>query len=151
VSCCAALSPPAALRLGTPPPWWPKPQPVSPSLICQQAVNGREKDGANPPRDPRAIQERVRSSYGLIRDCYEDALGRHPRAQGLLQTRFMIEADGRTSYACLQKIEIEDNEFALCLLGRFREMTFGPAAQKVTVVYPLRFEPAGGIQVFTEP
>lgn len=109
---------------------------------------------ANPKRirvDPATVNGRlpaevlrgvVRSNFGAFRKCYEAGLGRDPKLEGLVLTKFVIERDGSVSNVDTSKSEIADSEVATCVGASFETLRFPePEGGIVRVTYPIRFSP----------
>jgi hypothetical protein len=91
---------------------------------------------------PEAIQFIVRASFDRFRKCYEDGLRRNGRLSGRVQTKFVIERDGRVSSVSDQGSTLADPEVLRCVDAGFADLRFGPPrAGMVTVVYPIQFNP----------
>jgi hypothetical protein len=70
---------------------------------------------------PQEIQRTVRQNFGSVKKCYEDLLGRSPKAEGKFQVAFAIEG-GKA-------------------LGVLERLAFPVAKGKTTVVYPIVVSP----------
>jgi predicted Zn-dependent peptidase len=94
-------------------------------------------------RPPEEIQKAVRDHFGVFRRCYETGLRTNPRLQGRISTHFVIEADGRVSAADFVSTEDRLNDKAVqeCVVAGFLSLPFGTAPGKVTVTYPIIFNP----------
>jgi predicted Zn-dependent peptidase len=94
-------------------------------------------------RPPEEIQKVVRDHFGVFRRCYENGLRTNPRLQGRISTHFVIEADGRVSAAEFVSTEDRLNDKAVqeCVVAGFLTLPFGTAPGKVTVTYPIIFNP----------
>jgi hypothetical protein len=92
--------------------------------------------------DAAHIQEVVRSHYDRFRQCYEDALGRNPNAEGRVVVRFVIGVDGKVARARVQENGLPDCQAVRCVLEEYLGLTFHPPnGGIVTVVYPIMFAP----------
>jgi hypothetical protein len=124
---------------------WPSPpRAPRPGTICadeRTTVNesGARSGGAD-RREPRAIQQTMRSRYAQFRLCYEDALWRNREAAGRVQMRFIIANSGQVEGACVEQPALADGEMLECLIAELLALDFGTGSQ-VTVVYPILFVP----------
>lgn len=88
------------------------------------------------------IRQLIRKNFGAFRKCYEAGLGRDPKLEGLVLTRFVIERDGSVSNVDTSKSEIADSEVATCVGASFETLRFPePDGGIVRVTYPIRFSP----------
>ncbi|HEY2513083.1 MAG TPA: AgmX/PglI C-terminal domain-containing protein [Polyangiaceae bacterium] len=91
---------------------------------------------------PEIIQMIIRSNYGSFRQCYKALLRRAPKAQGRVATRIEIDRGGAVSHVEDGGSELTDPALLACMSERFRALRFPPPRKgKVTVVYPLIFDP----------
>ena len=91
---------------------------------------------------PREVQATVRSHYGIFRKCYEAGLARHPKLEGRVSVRFIIDRSGRVSLSELNESTLRDAEVTTCVVDGFRKLRFPqPDGGVVTVVYPIMFSP----------
>lgn len=90
---------------------------------------------------PEVIQRIVRQNFGRFRLCYEDGLRNNPNLQGRVNTRFVINRDGRVSNVAAGG-DIPDSQVIACVSSAFRNLTFPkPDGGIVTVAYPIVFTP----------
>jgi hypothetical protein len=88
------------------------------------------------------IQSRVRGSFGEVRTCYEELLGRDRKAEGKLVLSFVIAADGKVSEASMTEgTTLEDRKLQECVLGHARKLTFPAVGKSTTVTYPIAMSP----------
>jgi hypothetical protein len=89
------------------------------------------------------IQATIRAHYEELRQCYEAALVRHPRLDGMLKVRFTIGSDGSVTAAeRMEETDLPDAEAVGCMLAVFRGLVFyNPEHKSVTVHYPVKFSP----------
>ena len=92
---------------------------------------------------PLHIQTRVRAAAGAMRACYEAGLARNPKLVGKVKTRFVVGTDGSVEDVTTVSNSLPDCEVVECVSRVFAGLKFDqPTGGKVTVVYPLVFEPA---------
>jgi hypothetical protein len=97
----------------------------------------------SPGLPPEVVQRIVRSNYGRVRLCYDQALRVNPSTQGKVVTKFAIGPDGKVTSASVDKSDIADPALGECIARAFRTLSF-PAPEKaprVTVEYPLLLSP----------
>lgn len=119
-------------------------------------VTGTEGAGKTVGTLPReVIQQVVRANFADMKKCYEEGLGRNTNLKGRITTKFVIETDGSVSRAdeihaaprSASSSESSEPLFAdpqvvSCVVAKFRTLKFPqPDGGKVTVVYPLVFNP----------
>jgi hypothetical protein len=104
---------------------------------------------------PEIIQAVVRAKFPLFRRCNEGGLRRDPHLSGRVVTKFIIDVDGTVSAAMPYSSshlrmdagagagpDMSDESTVQCLLRSFAMLRFpNPERGKVTVVYPLIFNP----------
>jgi len=113
------------------------PRSVDSSLMCS-ALPDTDSGGG---RKSAQIKRTIREHMDALEACYRRALHNDPKAAGRVETRFVIDADGSVSSACIHKTTLEDGEAVECMLDEFRSVRFGAAKGSVTVVYPLSYSP----------
>jgi hypothetical protein len=113
------------------------PRSVDAGLMCDSLPDTDSGGG----RKSGQIKSKVREHLDAFEACYQSALRRDPKAAGRVETRFVIDADGSVSSACIHKTTLEDGEAVECMLDEFRNVRFGAAKGTVTVVYPLSYSP----------
>ena len=92
-------------------------------------------------RQPADIQAIIREQYPVFRTCYEQALARDPLARGMVITRFVIQPGGAVTDACLKASALADREAVACMLDGYAQLSFPVAVRKITVIYPIQFDP----------
>jgi periplasmic protein TonB len=92
-------------------------------------------------RQPSEISTAIRAHSEDFKACYEKALQREPHAHGVVTTRLVIEPNGSTTDVCILSSSLDDAEALSCLIARFSKLSFDRADKKVTIVYPLQFDP----------
>ncbi len=91
------------------------------------------------------IQRIVRQNYGRFRLCYEAGLQRNPNLEGRVSVRFTIDELGAVNSAQNGGSDLPDSGVVSCVANAFLGLGFPqPERGKVTVVYPIMFEPSGG-------
>jgi hypothetical protein len=93
---------------------------------------------------PSVIQSTVRAKFGLFRKCYEAGLARDPQLRGRVAARFVIGKDGAVTNVTDDHSDMPDAEVTRCVLTAFYQIRFPkPEGDGIlTVVYPIRLEPA---------
>jgi hypothetical protein len=110
---------------------------VDSGLMCNTLP---EMDGGGGRKGPE-VKRKVGENLDKFEACYQRALRHDAKAAGRVETRFVIDADGSVSSACIHKTTLEDGDAVECMLGEFRALRFGRAKGRVTVVYPLSYSP----------
>lgn len=96
------------------------------------------------------VQRTMREQYyPVARDCYEELLGRDPKARGKVVLEFAIVGDGDAGVVdrvATREDEdaIDDPEFVMCMRESLYTAVFEappPGASETTVVYPVMLEP----------
>ncbi len=92
---------------------------------------------------PEQIQAKVRQSFGKLRTCYEEGLGRDPSLKGRVTVRFVIDREGKVSKAAAAPgSTFPDQKVSDCVVEAITQLTFPkPEGGIVTVTYPIQFEP----------
>ena len=90
---------------------------------------------------PESVQRVVRSNFGRIRACYEDALLRSPQLEGRVSVKFVIARNGAVSAAEIgENTTLADAKASACIVAQYKQMAFPePEGGIVTVVYPVVF------------
>ncbi len=76
---------------------------------------------------------------------YNQELRKNPTLQGKILMRLSIEPDGAVSLCKVESTELASPELVDKIVERIRRFNFGPkeGVQKVTILYPIDFLPAG--------
>jgi hypothetical protein len=76
---------------------------------------------------------------------YNQELRKNPTLQGKILMRISIEPDGAVSFCKVESTELASPELVDKIVERIRRFNFGPkeGVQKVTILYPIDFLPAG--------
>lgn len=91
---------------------------------------------------PEEIQARVRGSWGSIRTCYEELLGRDATAEGKVMMNFVIGRDGKVEKASLgEETTLKDAKLEECILTFTRKLEFPATNEPTTVHYPIAMSP----------
>jgi hypothetical protein len=120
---------------------------VSGTLACDGTrVIQPEKDlegstAAPQGRELHVIREAVARNRASFNSCYERVLDDDPVAAGRAITRFTITPRGKVKDAVTTMDETLPEGFKECVNRVFEGLTFGPARRKVTVTYPMNFDP----------
>ena len=109
---------------------------VDSGLFCDSLP---DLGGGGGKRTAAEVKRVVHDHLERFEACYRRALKQDPKARGRVEVRFVIEADGSVSSACVDKTTLQDGEAIECMLGEFRALRFGPSAGKSAVIYPLSF------------
>jgi hypothetical protein len=92
---------------------------------------------------PSLVQTIVRAGFRNFRKCYEDGLGRNRELRGRVTARFVIGRDGLVSNVADGGSSMPDEQVQECILKAYYQLRFPPPARGiVTVVYPIKLEPA---------
>ena len=95
--------------------------------------------------EPAAIDEAVEAGFGLFAHCYRSALERHPKLEGVVRLRFVIDEDGAVSTVRDGGSEIEDPELVDCVAEGFFALEFPePRRGDVHVLYRVVFDAGYG-------
>lgn len=90
------------------------------------------------------VQRVVATQQAAIRRCYDDALHVDPLAQGGVDVRLRIEADGHVSESTVQGDGAAMRRVGECIRRRLATLRFdAPTGGPATVVIPFRFAPEG--------
>jgi len=90
------------------------------------------------------IRRIVRQNLGRFRLCYENEHKSDPKLQGHVDIKFIIDRDGSVSHAEAHRSDLP-NRLVQCVVHSVEILSFPqPEANTVTVLYPIRFEPADG-------
>jgi len=88
------------------------------------------------------IRRIVRQNLGRFRLCYESEQKNHPKLQGHVDIKFVIDRDGSISHAEARRNDLPDR-LVQCVVRGVESFSFPQLEEDtVTVVYPIRFEPA---------
>lgn len=103
--------------------------------MMEPAVSGR--------LPAEAIQRIVRANLGRMRGCYADGLAKDPSLEGRVAVKFVIDREGRVSFASAEGSSFPSASVSGCVARAFNALEF-PAPENgiVTVVYPLVFSPS---------
>jgi hypothetical protein len=105
---------------------------------------GAEVNGRLPPE---VIQRIVRQHFGGMRLCYENGLKANAKLRGRVSVSFTIGEDGHVSHAAAidppnAAPRIPDPRVVSCVVSVFASLEYpAPEGGKVTVVYPINFNP----------
>lgn len=95
--------------------------------------------------EPALIDEAVQAGFGLFAHCYRSALERHPKLEGVVRLRFVIDAEGVVSTVRDGGSEIEDAELVDCVAEGFFALEFPePNRGDVHVLYRVVFDAGYG-------
>ena len=94
-------------------------------------------------RLPREVVSRIaRANFPRARACYEAALKRDPKLEGLVTTRFVIDATGAVESSTPAGGTIADTTLTTCVAGILATLSFPePEGGKVMVTYSLELNP----------
>jgi hypothetical protein len=103
--------------------------------MMDPVVNGR--------LPPEAIQRIVRANLGRMRGCYADGLAKDPSLEGRVAVKFVIDREGRVSFASAEGSSFPSQSVSGCVARAFDALEFpAPEGGIVTVIYPLVFTPS---------
>lgn len=92
---------------------------------------------------PMVIMKPIRARARCFRLCYERGLGRTPDLRGRVVVHFVVDLDGWVRKAKVKDSELTDPAVAECVAREFVGLKYpAPEGGKISVVYPLLFEPA---------
>lgn len=101
---------------------------------------------------PEIIQRIVRANFGRFRACYQALLQQNPQEHGRLAVRFIIERDGTVKRATTTSSTFTSATFKRCVSRSFTTLKFPqPVGGRVTVIYPLVFQPNGSTAPAPQP
>lgn len=135
-------------------------EPGPPRQLEDSGDGGLGRDGRARGRlAPELIQRVVREGFPAMRVCYEAGLGRDRKLAGRLAVRFVIERDGKVGEAredtgpsittpreehdeLPNQAPFPDRAVVACV-DQYKRLAFPPPdGGIVTVVFPIRFDPA---------
>lgn len=89
------------------------------------------------------IQAVVRGARGAYKVCYEAMLKRSPAAEGKLNLKFSIEADGSTAdvSTAAESAALDDATLLQCMTAATAALRFPATGKSTTVTYPLAVSP----------
>jgi hypothetical protein len=95
--------------------------------------------------EPSLIDEAVQAGFGLFAHCYRSALERHPKLEGVVRLRFVIDEDGVVSSVRDGGSEIDDPALVDCVAEGFFALEFPePRRGEVHVLYRVLFDAGYG-------
>jgi len=95
--------------------------------------------------EPALIDEAVQAGFGLFAHCYRSALERHPKLEGVVRLRFVIDEDGVVSTVRDGGSDIDDPELVDCVAEGFFALEFPePRRGDVHVLYRVVFDAGYG-------
>jgi hypothetical protein len=90
------------------------------------------------------IRRIIHENLGRFRLCYEREHKNDPKPRGHIDVKFIIDRDGSVSHAEAHRSDLPDR-LVQCVVRSVEILSFPqPEGDTVTVVYPIRFEPADG-------
>lgn len=103
---------------------------------------------------PDVIQRTVRAAFPHFKICYVTALKKNKALGGRVETKFVIDETGHviTAEDVSHSNVLQDDEARNCVVEKFKQLEFPPPnpSGKVTVTYPLSFEPAMAADEMTD-
>jgi hypothetical protein len=95
--------------------------------------------------EPSLIDEAVQAGFGLFAHCYRSALERHPKLEGVVRLRFVIDEDGAVSSVRDGGSAIDDPALVDCVAEGFFALAFPrPRRGDVRVLYRVVFDAGYG-------
>jgi hypothetical protein len=95
--------------------------------------------------EPALIDEAVQAGFGLFAHCYRSALERHPKLEGVVRLRFVIDEDGVVSTVRDGGSEIDDPQLVDCVAEGFFALEFPePRRGDAHVLYRVVFDAGYG-------
>lgn len=102
-------------------------------------------DGGIARVDPALIQQVIHANGAHFHLCYMAALKRTRGLTGRVETKFVIDETGHVIAAedVTRSNVLQDDDARNCVVAKFRMLEFPPPqpSGKVTITYPLLFEP----------
>jgi hypothetical protein len=92
-------------------------------------------------REPKQIQEGVRSHFSEFQGCYEPRLRFDHHLEGRVGIKFIILPNGDVTGVHILESTIPDCFVPSCLVDVFQSMTFPASEGDTTVTYPLMLSP----------
>ncbi|ADO69704.1 AgmX/PglI C-terminal domain-containing protein [Stigmatella aurantiaca] len=142
-----------------PPPLSPPapPRPAMPAPSPRQAASPRAPPIVIPEAEPQILASEgpvnreelrlaIQKAVPLMRQCFEDTLGRYPGSQSVT-LKFTLAAEGpvgRFQGGEVVETTLQDPFLQACFVDSLLDVSLPPPRDggKVTVTYPFRFEPA---------
>lgn len=102
-------------------------------------------DGMAPGRTDEEIQIVFDRYKAALYRIYNRELRKDPTLRGEVLMRMIIEPDGTVSLCEVESTDLGSPELVVRIVERIRRFNFGPkeGVQKVTILYPIDFLPAG--------
>lgn len=102
-------------------------------------------DGMAPGRTDEEIQIVFDRYKAALYRIYNRELRKDPTLRGKVLMRMIIEPDGTVSLCKVESTDLGSAELVVRIVERIRRFNFGPkeGVQKVTILYPIDFLPAG--------
>lgn len=116
------------------------------SSIADLEESSRPKsDGRDLGRTDEEIQIVFDRYKAALYRIYNQELRKDPTLRGKILMRISIEPDGAVSLCKMQSTDLASPELVDKIVERIRRFNFGPkeGVQKVTILYPIDFLPAG--------
>lgn len=116
------------------------------SSIADLEESSRPKsDGRDLGRTDEEIQIVFDRYKAALYRIYNQELRKDPTLRGKILMRISIEPDGAVSLCKMQSTDLASAELVDKIVERIRRFNFGPkeGVQKVTILYPIDFLPAG--------
>jgi hypothetical protein len=118
---------------------------VESSIADLEESSRPTSDGAAAGRTDEEIQIVFDRYKAALYRIYNQELRKDPTLRGKILMRISIEPDGAVSLCRLESTDLASPELVDKVLARIRRFNFGPkeGVQKVTILYPIDFLPAG--------
>jgi hypothetical protein len=116
------------------------------STIADIEESGRPlSDGPGPGRTDEEIQIVFDRYKAALYRIYNKELRKDPTLRGKILLRIAIETDGSVSLCKVESTDLGSPELVAKIVKRIKRFNFGPkeGVQKLTILYPIDFLPAG--------
>ena len=118
---------------------------VESSIADLEESSRPTNDGLAAGRTDEEIQIVFDRYKAALYRIYNQELRKDPTLRGMMLMRISIEQDGAVSLCKVESTELASPELVARIVGRIKRFNFGPKedVQKVTILYPIDFLPAG--------
>jgi hypothetical protein len=118
---------------------------VESSISNLEGSSRPTSDGLAPGRTDEEIQIVFDRYKATLYRIYNRELRKDPTLRGKILMRISIEPDGAVSLCQMESTDLASPELVARIVERIRRFNFGPkeGVQKMTILYPIDFLPAG--------